>query len=252
MADKSKTNALAVVDPQYTALALPPEEVEALINENLGGEGLDVFDIDRIKIPSGGILQWAVPTIEGTTEMVKELEGVIVFQKQVRAYWSKSLDDGGATAPDCKSDDNHVGAGNPGGYCRECPLAKFGSATDKKGEPAKGQACKLMMLVFILGDEGFLPRIVVLPPTSVGPMRKYLVRLTERAILASTVVTKLELEEDKNDAGIKYSKAKPSIVGKLNDEKAAQLKSYIANLSKMFASEGVQDDDIGSQDEPQE
>lgn len=242
MADK-KTKALAVLDMPFTALALPQEEVTALVKENLGDEGIGVFDLDRIKIPSGGIDQWAVPTLEGTTEMVKELTGVIVYKKLVRAYWSKSLDDGGATAPDCKSDENVIGVGNPGGDCYECPLSQFGSAVNKDASPGKGQACKLMMLIFLLGEDGFLPKIVVCPPTSVAPMRKYFVRLTSEAIMLSTIITKLELDIDKNDAGIKYSKAKPSIAGMLNDEAKTQIKSYINNLNTVWETEGVKDDD---------
>jgi hypothetical protein len=246
MAKDKNSKALAIVDAPFTALALPQEEVAALVQENLGDEAVGVFDLDRIKIPSGGIKQWAVPTLEGDMEMVKELVGVIVFKKMVRAYWGKSLDEGGAAAPDCKSDNNIFGTGEPGGICKQCPFAQFGSAINKDGSPGKGQACKLMMLVFILGEDGFLPKIVVCPPTSVAPMRKYFVRLTGEAILVSSVITKLELESDKNDAGIQYSKAKPSIVGALSEEAKEKIKAYIENLAAVWEAEGIKDDDYAS------
>lgn len=242
---KEKTNALAILDTQFTALALPQEELQALLRENLGGE-LGEFDIERIKIPSGGITSWSVPTLEGEPEMVKSLTGVIVFKKLVRAYWDKSYDEGGATAPDCKSDDNTYGEGEPGGLCKRCALSQFGSAAGKDGKPGKGQACKQMMLVFLLGEEGFLPKIVVCPPTSISPLRKYFVRLMDKGILASSVVTKLELEIDKNDAGIKYSKAKPSLVGKLSSEAAEKIKTYVVNFNATWESEGIKDEDYES------
>jgi hypothetical protein len=41
----------------------------------------------------------------------------------------------------CRADDNKNGVGEPGGKCLTCPMAKFGSSTDEKGNPGKGTAC---------------------------------------------------------------------------------------------------------------
>lgn len=242
MAKESKSKALAIVEAPFTALAIPQEELKDLIHENLGDE-LGEFDIERIKIPPGGILQWTVPTLEGEPEMVKDLQGVIVYNKLVRAYWVKSIDDGGAASPDCKSDNNAFGEGTPGGSCSKCPFSKFGSAVGKDGNPGKGQACQQKMLVFLLGEEGFLPKIVVLPATSISPLRKYFVRLMDRGISKSSIVTKLKLEEDKNDSGIKYSKVKPVIVGALDDKAKEQIATYIDNLKVTWEAEGIKEDD---------
>lgn len=239
---KEKSKALAIVDAPFSALSIPQEEVAAMINDDLEGE-LGEFDIDRIKIPSGGNMAFSVPSLDGTPDFLKEIQGVIIYKKSVRAYWEKSLDDGGASAPDCSSNNNVFGVGAPGGTCKKCPFAQFGSAVNKDGSVGKGQACKLMMLVFILCEDGFLPKIVVCPPTSVAPMRKYFVRLLDKGIRTTSVITNLSLVEDKNDKQIKYSKISPSIVGKLNEETLEKVSSYAATMKSVLETEGLGKED---------
>ncbi|MCK5639238.1 MAG: hypothetical protein KAJ19_00520 [Gammaproteobacteria bacterium] len=244
--EESKSKALAIVEAPYSALMIQQDDVALMINEELDGE-LGVFDIDRIKIPSSGITSFSVPNLEGETDMVKEIEGIIIYKKSVRAYWEKSYDDVGAAPPNCSSDNAISGDGEPGGTCKKCDYSQFGTAINKDDTPGKGQACKLMMLVFILGEDGFLPKIVVCPPTSVAPMRKYFVRLLDKGIRSSTIITKLSLEKDKNDKGIEYSKVLPAIVGKLDEETLEKVQVYAATIRNVLAKEGLKEEDFESE-----
>ena len=58
-----------------------------LIAENLGGERLDEFDLDQLKVPAGGGTNWAVPTISGE-QSLPEIEGIIVHVASRRSFWA--------------------------------------------------------------------------------------------------------------------------------------------------------------------
>lgn len=198
---------------------------------NLGNVSLTPFDLDRIRIPTGGGLAWTIPSLEG--ELVeKELEGVIVAVKTARAYWESSFDEsGGGTPPDCSSDDGIIGVGSPGGECNSCPLAQFGSQ-----EGRRGQACKQILLLFMVlkSTSDMLPKVVVLPPTSLKAMRQFLLRLASRGLASYTVLIALGLEKDKNSDGIVYSKVKPTFRTKLSPQEAGTMQSYVSAIAPLL------------------
>lgn len=210
----------------YPVLAQPPDEVRHLVQANLGDGGLRAFDLDRIKIPAGGGLSWTVPTLSGE-ESVAKLEGIIIHQRNPRAYWATRFEDsGGGSPPDCSSEDGIRGSGNPGGSCERCPLAQWNS--DPRG--GKGQACKAMKLLFFLRPGNLLPDVISLPPTSIQPIRKFLLRLTSQQLPFWSAVVRLELERAKSGNGIAYSKVKPSVVRKLDAAEAAAVGSFAASI----------------------
>src|SRR5262245_7669139 len=95
--------------------------IQAAIAANIGSGGLSEFDLTRIKIPSGGGLQWPVPSLEGEI-MESVIEGVIVLVCATRAYYSQPMSEGsGNHPPDCSSSDGISGTGKPGGHCALCP-----------------------------------------------------------------------------------------------------------------------------------
>jgi hypothetical protein len=205
------------------------------------GSGLTQFDLDRISIPAGGGLSWNVPSLDGE-ESVKALEGIIVHWKEPRAYWSSSFEDsGGGTPPDCTSDDSVTGTGmfghdsehNPTGECGTCPMSQYGS------KDGGGQACKQMRVLFTVQPDSLLPQAIVLPPTSIKPMKKYFLRLASRSIPFYGVITRLELERATSGSGIKYSVVKPSLVETLDPEMAASVKEYGDSLRTALNSQIV-------------
>lgn len=209
------------VDQSYPVLAMDAERMTRVIRANLGNTRMTEFDVDRLKVPSGGGNLWTVPTLEGE-ESMKSVDGIVVYWKEPRAYWRESFDDsGGGTPPDCQSDDGVRGVGEPGGDCATCPMAKFG--THAKG---RGQACKQMRVLFLVRPGEFLPISVSCPPTSLDALRKFFLRLSGKGLLFNHVVVSLSLGSDKNKDGIKYSTVQPSLVRMLNDREVDMMDQY--------------------------
>lgn len=220
------TTAIVPVE-KYRALTVPVEQVRDIIAENVGTGGITQFDLDRVKIPTGGGTAWSVPTLDGEEEIAKELLGIIVLQRDARAFWSTGLEQsGGGSPPDCASDDGQIGIGEPGGECATCPLAEWGS----KGGGRRGQACKSIKLVFLLRPDSLLPMVVSLPPTSIGPMRKYFLRLASQAIPFYAVVTRLTLSKATNAQGIAYAQVVPSVAGPVPQQQLGMVRSYAAAI----------------------
>ncbi len=120
-AAKSRTTALTIGNQEYAILKSGVEQLPEILKANLGSDGLNVSDLDRIKMPAGGGISWEVPTLTGLkTEQV--IKGVIVFHKNVRAFWEKAFGDAPGEPPDCSSDDGIMGVGKPGGDCAKCLL----------------------------------------------------------------------------------------------------------------------------------
>lgn len=204
-------------------------EMKSMIAETLGPAGLNEFDLPRIKIPPQGMTQWVTQTLEGE-QAVPHLDCVVVLAKDARVYWRGSMEEGGGSPPDCRSDDAIVGRGDPGGDCRTCPLAQFGSADDGEGA---GQACKAIKLLFILRGEQILPEVVVLPPTSGKPAKQWLISLLSAGARHTDVVTRIGLEKAQNKAGIKYSRATFKTLGKLTPEQAGRARAMQQALLPM-------------------
>lgn len=202
-----KTTAIAKapsLDELYPVLANGPEVVTGILAslaENLGGERISTFDLDRIKVPSGDTAFWTVPSEddpEGTAE--KEFEAIVVGQILNRSYWASGIDEsGGGSPPDCSSPDGIAGFGTPGGTCAECTLAQWGSA-------GRGQACKTTRNMFILLPNLALPVVLTIPPSSLGDAKKFLLRLASRGKSTTNTAVVFGLKKVQNADGINYSR----------------------------------------------
>ena len=64
---------------QYKIATMDPAKLKRLIRDNLGDEGLSVWDLPRIVVPTGGGVFWTVGD-----EPRQALQGVIVHQRDVR------------------------------------------------------------------------------------------------------------------------------------------------------------------------
>jgi hypothetical protein len=203
------------------ALQTDLEAINNALSTNIGTGGLSEFDLPRIKMPAGGGLQWAVPTLEGET-MEPAIEGVIVLARDTRAYYSQPISEtGGGQPPNCWSADGVTGSGTPGGACLACPLARYGTAQD-----GRGQACKQIKQLFVLRGNLLLPEVVTLPPTSLKPAKQYLLKLASQGVPYYAVVTRIGLERTKNSQGIAYSRAVLSFVRRLSTEEAERSRNY--------------------------
>lgn len=239
-----KQNAIQVVKAQDLGLTqFDPAELRTIVQDNVGAGGITEFDLDRVRVPAGGVTTWTIPTLEGEQE-TKELTGVIVYWREPRAYWAASFDEtGGGTPPDCYSPDGVHGYGNPGGLCARCPFAQFGSA-----ERGRGQACKQMRLLFMLRPGAMLPLVVVAPPTSIKPLKQYFLRLAANGKPYWSVVTKLLLEKTKNQDGIAYSRIVPQLAAVLDAEAAEKMRQYAEAIRPALEAVQITQEDVGGEE----
>ena len=228
---------LAVIESKYAALANPIDGLFEALSANVGSGAISEFDLSRVKVPTGGASAWEVPTLDGS-EPAKELRGVVVGFKDVRAYWAESFG-GGSNPPDCSSQDSITGIGNPGGECAVCPMADFGSKISQNGTPQAGQACKAMRLLFVLQKTEMLPLVLAVPPTSLRPIRQHFIRLASQSLRHDAVESIFTLEKTKSNDGIEYSRIVTKVGDRLSEEERARAAAY----TKHFGSRSV---DVGA------
>lgn len=188
----------------------------AIIGQNVGNEGISPFDLVRAQNPSGKILKWEIPSLlSEETESMSSVEGVILYHKNIRAYYPNPYGEGDEQ-PQCSSRDAIVGEGDPGGSCLHCPLAKWGSGRDANGQPTKGQACMTRKHLFLLREGTRLPMMFSLPPTSLKSARMYFLELGDREIPYWHIISKLSL--DKKEKPQPHAVFKFNMVGLLPQE----------------------------------
>jgi hypothetical protein len=207
--------ALIPLGADYEVLSCNAREVAEMIGEFLE-DGLKPNDLEQIKIPTGGAIQWELPG----GEMVNSFEGVIVGIQTTRAYWEGDFA-GGGTPPNCTSQNGRTGIGSPGGECDFCPKNMWGS-----GKNGTGTACSPRKKIYILRPEGFLPVVLSLPVTSMDKLRKYQIRLLNQRTGVNIAVTRFGLERTKSKAGILYSQVTCTAVGPLPESLIPLARSY--------------------------
>lgn len=219
MADTS----LSIRREDYLILA-NPSLVHETMAENFGDERLSPADLERIKIPAGGVTQWILETAEGE-QVVKDITGVVIHAHSQRAYFPGEYV-GGNEKPECSSYDGKLGVGSPGDSlalegkgCDECPLSQWGSARN-----GKGQACRLSKRLYILRPGEILPAILTLAPSSLQGWKRYSLRLGITPYYG--VVTRFKLTAATNPGGIKYSSVVPELAGRLDREDLEQIRTY--------------------------
>ena len=204
-AAEATTTAIAVRDElkDYPIIVHGAAEMMKAIDVNLGDDGLQIDDLERIKIPSGGGVQFEIPSLLGGVDTCKRLEFLLLHHQTQRAYWEGKYE-GGNEPPLCSSLDGKRGRGTPGGDCSKCPLAEWGSADDGAG---RGQACKQVKCAYILRKEQNLPDVLTLPPTSLKPLRKHLIRISNARQPFTAIAHVATLNKVANADNIAYSQA---------------------------------------------
>lgn len=154
-----------------------PEMIDDSFSSEDIGEDFDGIRLSfrKVKIPSGGMIQFEVPGDDPENpDYVKYIEGVILYNHAASAYWSGGSEYDENTPPLCSSLDGKQGVGTPGGVCAACPFNQYGTATDSKGNPAKGKACKNMRQLYILRSGEYMPIQLSLPPTSLSNFNEFM------------------------------------------------------------------------------
>ena len=257
MAKIDDDNAMTVLSKENSAVqeyAPGGKSAVTLIRENVGGRGVSAFDLPRVKMPSGGSTTWEVPALEGP-QAARAIEGIIVHWNTRRAYW-QSKDTEGAP-PDCSSNDGVIGLGwngtNPTGDtdevrydanshaifkhdCASCPLGgddAWGTATDAKGNPTRGKACKEVRQLFVLQPGEVLPIVVSLSPTSIGESHKFFMRMASSGVSFYGAVVNIALKA-MGSGQQAYAIIQPSVVRRLDDAERERIVAYRGGILPML------------------
>lgn len=215
------------------------------IEANLGGGELRVFDFERIKVPSGGGLAWTITDMETGQQMpAVEVIGIPIFFRDQKAFWELAFDDPNSIKgpPDCASNDTIVGFGDPGvaaqltpdkqGFlCATCGNNRFNTA---KGGTQRGKACRDVRMMFILREGDLLPILIPVPPTSLGVVRQFMMKLSSRGIIFHNAVCRFSLVSDKSSNGAPYSKVTMELLGTLSSQHRAVAKKFNASFRQMM------------------
>lgn len=202
-------------------------------------EGLN-FEFTYVKVPSGGGTAFEIPTPDGDdTDVVKEIEGVIVHHHPVNAYWAEEYS-GGNEPPDCSSMDGRVGTGEPGGYCRTCPMNEWGSGSD-----GTGKACQNRRWVFVLQQGEMFPVLFSLPPTSLSNFGNFISRaVLQKGMRSYQVVVKAKLKKAQSSGQIDYSQVTWSVVGMLDEKTSTEMKKYSEEVKALAAGLSYEDGEM--------
>ena len=210
---------------------LPELLEDALI---AGATAFELFE--RISIPAGGGTHFDIPGPSGSTAE-PSLQGVVIHSNPRRAYWPGNEPAQG-NPPDCSSDDGVNGTGDPGGLCKQCPLNKFGSATNG----GKGKACKETLQLFVLRSGEALPVVLNLPPSSLRPWSQYVARLVREKRSARGTITEFTLDAVKNSGGIIYSQIKCTALDTLPDDSITAIRQAGTAVAPIATARGMIDD----------
>ena len=216
------------------------EDLAEALQENLADSDIGPFDLERIKVPSQGITKFVIPTLDNPDgDMVDMVSGVILMHQKMRSYWENQDSAQEGTPPDCISIGGATGSGNPGGDCAACPFNKFETAS--KGH---GKACKETKALYVLRSTGSMPCMVSCPPTSLGPVKKYMLQLTDAGLPFHKVVTNITLKKAQNKEGTAYSQLVFSMGGRIAPEEyEAIVAPYRTQFNESMAKAATRDSD---------
>lgn len=232
-------NEIALVE-NFDLVTLEGDMAEAIAEEM---DGLGSIPYDRVKIPSGGGLAFELPGEDDEdAETATELVGVILFHHPVNAYWKEKFS-GANEQPDCSSFDGKVGVVRETGECKDCascPHNQFGSE-------GAGKACKNVHRIYMIREGNPVPLILSLPPTSLKYMRDYISKkILLKGMRCYHAITKITLKKEKSAAGITYSRAAFSFVGKLKPEQIKAAEEMANSIKQTDRNVDIDDDDYNT------
>lgn len=221
----------------FLAFGDEPEVREALAANFGDTESITVDCMVRVKVPSSGATRWTIEELEGEL-LVDELVGLVVHYAAGGVLWPTN-DPVEGTQPVLRTDDlitayrigDDLGDIDPeviekfrvdgGGYDWQALAGEDGPFGWGSGKGGRGKRAHEFKTIALLRESDILPILLNVPPTSIKPVSSFIKKLTGRAVPWYRSVIGLSLEEDKNDAGQKFSKIKtPRLVGTITREEA--------------------------------
>lgn len=223
---------------------------EALAANMEEGESLQ---FPKIKMPTGGMVFWEIPTEEEKPTMAEELIGVVLL-KQAGNVWYEVDGAEKGKRPDCASRDGKLGfmQNTPSMpiNCATCPRNQWGSKM-KDGQPLKGKACKNVMNLAFLMEGNVFPHHIPITPGSLASWHDYAKRLTTARIPKPLygVVTKIRLVKVSNGQNLAYAQATFHKVGDLTNAQKAEVKKFASYIEPFFRAIEVEAEDVYAEEE---
>lgn len=257
---KTEETALAIPAQNFAIMQTEAAELQEIFAENLGGT-LNIKDLDRIKVPSGGGLAWSLPSDGPRPKVAESFKGIIVYFDDRRAYWEKTVEEGGTgQAPDCAGRKIQIDAAGSKAWvgrgkrwesdvdgehdCGKCPFNQFESA--KKG---KGKACKERRMLGILMEDSILPVLLNIPATGLADIQRYFTQLIGRKRAPYYgVVTEFSLAPAKNAQDIEFAKVEFVATEVLTADQRAAMRVVVDQIKP--ALDRVADEDGGEVEGP--
>jgi len=216
------TDALIQLE-NYKICEMKPDDLTALLKENLGGGKLQLHNLDEIKFPSQTSTTWDIPDItqKDGFRSIKDLTCVIILWNDIRRYWETEYGAGDPSAPDCRSDDLETGVGDPGGECKSCEFSEWGS--DTKGP---GERCKQSRELLLALPDKLLPVRLSIGPGSLKNIRQYFMQLVTSGIPYWKALTSFTLKTEKSTKDIKYPQCNVQLIEQIPEEYLASIDSF--------------------------
>jgi len=219
----------------------------------------------RLKFPSGGMMAFSV---DDTDTIKPPVKAIIAVSQKARAFWPAK--DTAGQPPLCSSPDGLMGhfdaaseqvkdaatmafrhpaldtlnpeeAAGPW-PCNGCPLAEWGSG---KG---RGRACKDLRRLIVLVEGWTMPAIMTLPPTSIKPFDMYASACARtKGSAYFTNVTRIELSQETNGDGIKFSVAKFALDRPLNETELQAVFEVRRQYAELVRSLSIGGDDYNTE-----
>ncbi len=217
---------------ERTPFLLPDVAAETEFSQEELAEDMEGLQLGfrRVKIPSGGQVQFELPTEDpDNPDYAKYLEGVIIYSHNSNTYWPTGEDYDDNTPPACQSTDGKLGYGSPGGICADCPYNRYGSDTKGTG---KGKACKNQRIVYLLRSGELMPLQLTLAPTSIRPYTDFVnaAFISRRRGTCGSMV-RIGLKK-KNNGKDDYSVATFQKLYDFTGEELARVRAYADSFKK--------------------
>lgn len=243
-------NELSVLSQSRFLALQPGSDLREALEANLQNEGIEVQDLVRVPIPSGGATTWVVETIQGEEE-TKELVGAFVYWGVRGTLWPseepsdsrpvlvtndlhrayKFGDDYGDLDQDviesCRRQDPETGESFYD--WNVLPYNKWG--TSRGG---RGKRCKESRIICLLRENEAFPIIVNATPGSLKTVKPFTKKLP---LPHFRCVISLSLSKQVNKGGQPYSRIEPRLTGELTKEEGAAIRQlYTTPLTRVVTS----------------
>jgi len=235
-----QTKALVKRGESNFAIIDDPEAKEVMLGA-FDQLGLSNFQLNRIRIPAGGMTAWEIESLEGTT-VEQELEVVVLAMKgNQKSWWAVPMEEaGGGAPPSCSSSDARTGFGvntlDPDAKhgehaCQECAWNQFGSARNG----GNGKDCSDFALLFFFTQGSRIPSLLLVPATSLRKLQSYVLKLIDAGKRMEGCITTMKLAKATSQSGITYSQLDLSWRADLDEEAAASMRDVSNEFRKRIS-----------------